>query len=190
MLEEMMRYRGLAPTTRPAGGLTLVELMVVIAIIAILAVVAGPSFLQELQRRRAESAAEAAYQVFSSAKQAAQRLSSDVFILIDSGAAWNVWVSPAFPCTNRSPADPNCSVGGIAARSEQYPNVTLTSPGSSAIAVRYRNGGFQSIDNPTAAQVVLLFSVPTGYQLGIAATPNGSFYVCSPTAETARHPKC
>ncbi|WP_334166128.1 prepilin-type N-terminal cleavage/methylation domain-containing protein, partial [Tepidimonas sp.] len=174
-------------------GLTLVEFLVVLAIVSILAAIATPSFLRQIERSRLESAAEAMYQVFRQARVANVRHSRDVYVLVDTGTNWKVWVSPESTCANRVPTEP-CLLENIKLTSDDHANLSLSvSPGSlQTVTVDYRTGRYVDNANPTnTLPLTFTLTSASGSQLTVQAMPSGQIRLCDPGAgTTTRYPSC
>lgn len=184
-------------TARPPigrlDGLTLVELLVVVGIVAIMAAIATPSFLRQIERTRLESAAEAMYQVFRQARVANVRYSRDVYVMVDAGTNWKVWISPEAACANRVPTDP-CLLENIKLTSDDHANLSLSvSPVSlQTVTVDYRTGRYVDTSNPTNTNTLTFtLTSASGSQLTVQAMPSGQIRLCQPGAgSTARYPSC
>lgn len=171
-------------------GLTLVELMITVAVLAILATVAFPSFQRMLVERRVESAAEAAYQLARVGRAAALKTSSDIYLLSSTGQDWAVWLSPTYPCSSRTPATP-CLYEDAVVRAASHPTTTLESSLTTPnVQLAFRTATIINYDNASATTMSLTWSAPTGLQLQLRMTREGSILICSPNNTSTRYAAC
>lgn len=192
MLEEIVRthlsFRHMASCSR-TRGLTLIELMVVVSVIAILAALAGPSFLRDLEQRRLESAAEAVYQVMRQARVKAMNRSDDVYVYIDTGSDWKIWLSPVNPCATRAPTN-GCLLDNTVATATSHAGAELDSTSTKNIKVLFRTTGFQDIDSTPDKPSIIVMKSPSELQLNIIGSSTGALRICAANANTRRYPPC
>lgn len=164
------------PARRPARGLTLVEIVVVIGLIALLATMAAPSLAERLARQRLSSAAEALAMDMAEARAEAASAGQRLHIVFQRGESWCYAVARTADCDCTAAAA--CQLKVV--RSRDLPGVRLASA---------EDAHFEPVGTAPGAAQVHLRGAGGSHELVVGLTPLGRPKVCSPTGLTGQ-PAC
>lgn len=172
MLRDWVR---ISPVQHCEGGLTLIELMVVVAIMAIGVTLAAPSFSQMTANYRVRSGAESIINGLNYARAEAVRRNSAVsFDLTVGGSGWTVnQVSPGTTLQSRSNND---SPGTIVASDNASTSVTFLPTGLVQTGTQLTQISVSSATTGTDSRRINIFG-------------GGLIRMCDPNIAIANNPK-
>jgi type IV fimbrial biogenesis protein FimT len=165
-----------AQAARRPMGFTLIELLLVLGVLAVLTSLALPSFAEQMDRQRLQTAAESLAADLAEARFAAAGRGHPLHLRFATGAEWcyALTLSAGCDCTSA----PACRVKAV--RGSELPGIRLA---ESTDAV------FDPTGTATAAAVASFVSAH-GERLRVVLTPLGRPYVCSPDSAGRRYPAC
>ncbi|OGO94016.1 MAG: hypothetical protein A3F10_00955 [Coxiella sp. RIFCSPHIGHO2_12_FULL_42_15] len=160
-----------SPCFSLCGGLTLIEVVVVLGIITILVVVALPTFIHYVRDSRLKAAGELIYETLTIMRAEAIRRQQNVTLVLQSGSTWCVGGTTSSSC-DCLVAD-NCNLGQILGSA--YPNTTLSIASGLGPAVLF-GGQRGSVNLPGTLTLGITGS---SSQLSITISALGSLTLCS-----------
>jgi type IV fimbrial biogenesis protein FimT len=158
------------------SGFTLIELLMVLGMLAVLTSLALPSFAEQMDRQRLQSAAESLAADLAEARFAAAGRGHPLHLRFAGGTEWCYALTTSAGCDCRSA--PECRVKAV--QGSNLPGIRLT---ESTDAV------FDPTGTATAAAVASFVSA-RGERLRVVLTPLGRPYVCAPDGAGRRYPAC
>lgn len=162
---------------RARGGLTLIELMMVLGVVAVLAALALPSLGAQIARQRLKSAAETLAGDLAEARFEAARRGSALHLHYAPGTDWCWAVASTSACDCRS-AQP-CQLKAV--RSSDHPGVELA---------QSRDATFDPANGSALGNGAALLRSARGDELRVALTPLGRVQVCAPQSSALGYPRC
>jgi type IV fimbrial biogenesis protein FimT len=170
-----MKPRAAGPAPVPTG-FTLIELLLVLAVMAVLTAMTLPSFAEQRDRQRLQTAAESLAADIAEARFNAAGRGQPLHLHFVPGPDWcyGVATHPGCDCSS----SPACTVKAVHGR--DLPGVRLVH-------------GTDAVLEPSGiatAAAVAAFVTERGEQLQVVLTPLGRPYVCVPGGAPRRYPAC